>query len=223
MMRALIRTLCQEIPDCEIAADVGTGQEAIECIVRTLPDVVVLDLGLPDFDGLEVIRRIHAHGQWPRILVLSGYANPYIVYRLEQERISGFVDKRSNTLVSLRRALAAVRSSRTYFSETYLKGRFDRCRDPHSFDKLLTNQQLLVLSMVAHLLDDDAIASLLDVSARTVEAHRTAIMRKLCIHSRTQLIRFAREQGLMWASLAQHTHRDPRVIEPEVSWQLSEV
>jgi DNA-binding NarL/FixJ family response regulator len=128
------------------------------------------------------------------------HESPYSVFRIERACVQGFVDKRVQTADKLHLAIEAIRSNRTYFSESFLKSQANRHIDPLAFDKLLTDQQIIVLSMVADLIGDEAIAKNLDISERTVEAHRTAIMRKLNVHSRTELIRFARTQGFTTGS-----------------------
>lgn len=196
-MREFVKRICLQEPDVEVVAEAATGGEAVEYIIRTNPDVVLLDLGLPDFDGIEVLARIRENGRRPRVLVLSSHGNPYIVFRIEQAGVQGFIDKRMQSMDTLRIAINAIRSKRTYFSESFLEMRASRINDPLAFDKLLTNQQILVLSMVADLVDDESIANRLGITERTVEAHRTAIMRKFNVHSRTDLIRYAKSQGFM--------------------------
>lgn len=195
MTRDFVRKVCLEEPDLEVVAEASTGYEAVERILQTHPDVVVLDIGLPDFDGIEVLSRVRENGVRPKALILSSNGNPYVVFRIEQAAVQGFVDKREQTADTLRFAIRSIRSNRTYFSESFNRIRNRRHLDPFAFDKLLTNQQMLVLAMVADLISDEKIASSLAISERTVEAHRTAIMRKLGVHSRTELILFAKMQG----------------------------
>jgi DNA-binding NarL/FixJ family response regulator len=181
--------------DVEIVADVGTGYEAIDAIARTMPDVVVLDIGLPDIDGFEVLNRVRQMHLDPKILVISS-GSPYLIIRIEAARVHGFLDKWDQTADALNDALDAFRDNRTFFSHTYVEQRATIRRNQLSIDKLLTQQQMLVLSMVAKLYTDELIAERLNVSERTVESHRTSIMRKLGVHSRTELIHYARDQGL---------------------------
>jgi DNA-binding NarL/FixJ family response regulator len=197
MTRDLVKKVCLEESDIDVVVEAGTGSEAVDGIIRTNPDVVVLDLGLPDFDGFEVLERIRKMHVEPRVLAISSHASPYLVLRLEQARVHGFVDKCAQTADELRGALSAFRGKLTFFANTYLEIRGRARRDQYSFDKLLTNQQMLVLSMVANLCSDETIADSIHVAPRTVEAHRTAIMRKIGVHSRLELIRYAKRQGFM--------------------------
>jgi DNA-binding NarL/FixJ family response regulator len=159
------------------------------------PEMLVLDIGLPDIDGCEVLDRVHLEGAWPRVFVLSAFCSPFLVFRLGQVGIHAFLDKTTVTVASLRSAFSEFTNHRQVFSPSFIGIQERRKKDPLSFDKLLTNQQMRVLSLVAHNFNDQAIASHLKIGPRTVENHRTEIMRKLGIHSRVDLMRFAADQG----------------------------
>jgi DNA-binding NarL/FixJ family response regulator len=196
MTRDFVKKVCLLENDVHVVAEAPNGCKAVEQIVRTKPDLVVLDIELPDVDGFEVLTRIRQFGIRPQVLVLSCHGTPYIVYRVEKAGVQGFIDKCEQTAESLRFAIRAIRSNQTFFAKSFLEARMRRHLDPLAFDKLLTDQQLLVLSLVARLDTDRGIATCLAIAERTVEAHRTAIMRKLDIHSRTELIRYANDIGL---------------------------
>jgi len=195
MMRDIIRKVCAERDGFEVVAEAGTGADAVEAILRTAPDLVVLDLYLPDFDGLDVLARVRDTGHRPRVLVVSGFANPYLVFRLEGAQVDGFVDKRVQALPELREALGAVSSGRTYFSDTYLRLRDDRRQNPLAFDKLLNGLELEFLAYAAHGFDDAGIARHLDITRRAAEDHRREIMGILGLLTATDLMRYARENG----------------------------
>jgi DNA-binding NarL/FixJ family response regulator len=195
IFRDVIRGICGEFPDAQLIGEFGTGSEAVAGIVRLRPDFVILDIGLPDFDGCEVLHRIHRHGIRPCVLVVSGYCSPYLVFRLARLGISGFLDKAANTMDALRTAISKLRMRQNYFSNSFVELQNQTKRDGSSFDKLLTNQQILVLALVAHNFNDEKIASYLNICSRTVENHRTQIMSKLAVHSRVDLIKFAVDQG----------------------------
>lgn len=197
MTRDFVRKLCRHEPDLDVVGEAGTGSEAVDVIVRTAPDIVVLDLELPEFDGFEVLAQIREFGIKSRILVLSAYRSRYLDFRLEQAGIHGFVDKCGQTADSLREAFAAFRINCTYFATSLLDIRNSRHRDPRSFHKLLTNQQISVLGMMAHLFTDSAIAERLEIVECTVQTHRASIMRKLDLHSRTELMSYAKANGFM--------------------------
>ena len=197
MFREMLRRICSETPDIDVVVEAENGLEAVRSIISFNPEAVLLDLLLPGLDGFEVIRQIRKTGRRPRVLAISGDCSPYLVFRLEQAEVQGFIDKRTQTLATVREALCALQANRAYFSNRFLKLQSQLRRDPKAFAKLLTRQQMTVLSLVAEQLTDSVIARRLGVEARTVEAHRTIIMRKLDLHSRVDLIHFACAQGFI--------------------------
>ena len=195
MMLDFLRKACAKIPGIEVVAEASTGSEAYDQLVQRRPDGVILDVGLPDADGIELLGRVRDAGVRPRALILSASSDPYFFFRVERAGVQAFVDKRSQTAAELRTALIAMDGNHCYFSESFTSARAHRRRDPVSFDKILTEQQLMVMCLVAECQDDDQIAGRLEISSRTVEAHRTAIMHKLNIHSRTGLIAYGQSRG----------------------------
>jgi len=195
MMLDFLRKICVQVPGIQLVAEAHTGFEACDRLIHSRPDLVILDVGLPGLDGFEVLERIRAAGVRPKVLILSGSNDPYFVYRVERANVQAFIDKRSQTGAELRAAIAAIDSNRSYFSESFVLERTRRRSDPLAFDKLLTEQQLLVMCLVADCHEDEHIGRILGISSRTVEAHRTAIMRKLGIHTRTGLISYGQKRG----------------------------
>ena len=201
MTRDFVKKVCLLENDVQVVAEAPNGCNAVEQIVLTKPDLVVLDIELPDINGFDVLARVRRFGVHPQVLILSCHSTPYVVYRVEKAGVQGFVDKCEQTIDTLRCAIRAIRSNHSFFSRSFLEARVRRLKDPLAFDKLLTDQQMLVLSLVARLDDDRAIANGLAITERTVEAHRTAIMRKLDVHSRTELIRYANDNGFTKAPI----------------------
>jgi len=195
MTRDFVVRVCSTDPEIEIVGVCATGSEAVDLIVYQKPEVVILDIGLPDFDGFEVLRRIRQYALHPRILAISATCSTYLDFRIEQAGIQGFVDKREQTAQSLREAICSFKVNRSYFAKSLLAIRDKRMRDPYSFHKILSDQQILVLGLLSHFVPDDAIAARLEISECTVTTHRSGIMRKLGLHSRTDLISFANING----------------------------
>jgi two-component system response regulator EvgA len=197
LTREVVRKCCAETAGFEVVMEAETGAGAVEGVVGSRPDALVLDLGLPDFDGFEVVRRIRLADVNPRILVLSAYCTPYSVYRLEQMGIQGFIDKPSQSPSTLRSALAALREARPFFTTVFLETQNLRRRDPNAFDRQLTERQVRVLSLAAKDLSDRAIAELLGVEERLVETDLGVIMRKFNVQGRAELIRIADGLGFL--------------------------
>jgi two-component system, NarL family, response regulator NreC len=197
LTRDFVIKTCLAKPGMNVIADVGTGEDAIREIVHHGPDMVILDIGLPDIDGFDVIDGVRKRNVEPKFLIMSCFGSPYVVLRLEHARIQGFVDKRTQTADELLTALSAIQNGQTFFSKSFVEMRDNLHRDHFSADKIFTKQQMLILAMVAKLYSDEEISERLGLALRTIEAHRTSIMRKLEAHSRLDLIRYARDKGFI--------------------------
>jgi DNA-binding NarL/FixJ family response regulator len=197
LTREVVKKCCAETSEFEVVMEAATGAAAVEAIVASRPDAVVLDLGLPDFDGFEVVRRIRLSNLNPRILVLSAYCTPYSVYRLEQLGIQGFIDKASQSPSTLRSALTALREDRIYFTTVFLETQNSRRQDPNAFDKQLTDEQLQILSLASKRLTDGAIAARLGIEERLVETSLGVIMRKFNLRERVELVHMADALGFI--------------------------
>jgi two-component system, NarL family, response regulator NreC len=195
MMRDLLRTVCTGEFGYEVVAEADTGPRAVEEVRRTKPDLLLLDLHLPGFDGFTVIERVRAEANAPRILVISSYCDDYTVSRIDAAAITGFIDKNGSTVAVLREALAAVAGNGTYFSAT-VRNLVERHRtNADAFDARLSARERTVLLMIGRLLTDQEIAVHLNISGATVEKHRFNIYRKLGLKSRAELMRYARDHG----------------------------
>ncbi|MEY4941275.1 MAG: hypothetical protein RIQ93_3010 [Verrucomicrobiota bacterium] len=111
--------------------------------------------------------------------------------------MQGFIDKNTSTVAALKTAIRAVAEGRVTFSESFLRTKAARIANPHSFDKLLTDRERTLLSLVGRPLTDGEIASLLAISHETVEKHRFNLRRKLSLGTTTELVRYAQEHGFV--------------------------
>ena len=130
LVRETVRKICTDSLQVTVAFDAQNGSEAVSSVLLTQPDILILDLGLPDFDGCEVLHRIHLKEITPRVLILSGYCNRYIVFRLKHLGIQGFLDKQSTSLNGIRNALLNICSSGTHFSDSFTNIIAQGIRDP---------------------------------------------------------------------------------------------
>jgi len=195
MFREAIAKACEREFGYTVLAEADSGAQAIEAVVSVQPDVLILDLSLPDMDGFAVIDRIRASACPPKILVLSAYSDDYTVFRVEKANVHGFVDKRQNAIAVLREALQAIAAGGTYFSPTYENARRARHADPDSFDKILSESEQRILCLIGEGLADEEIGQKLRISPRTVQTHRHNILRKLRISGTPKLIAFAMRHG----------------------------
>ncbi len=195
MFREVLRKVCEQELQHEVAGETGDGRSAVALVARIKPDLVLLDLHLPNLDGFGVLEEIRKVSPDSRILILSSHCDEYTVYRVEQARVQGFVDKNTNTVAALKDAIIAVAAGRIAFSRAYQNVRRARQADPMSFDKILTDRERAILSFVGESLTDDEIAARLSISVETVQKHRLNTLRKLELNSTMELVRYAREHG----------------------------
>lgn len=195
MFREVLRKVCEKELHHYIVGEAGDGRTAVALAAETMPDLVLLDLHLPALDGFGVVDEIRKVSPDTRILILSSHCDEYTVYRAEKARVQGFVDKNSNSIAALKEAITHVAAGRVCFSEAFHRLKAARHRDPQSFDKLLTDRERMIVTLVGEPLTDDQIARRLLISVETVQKHRFNVLRKLGLDSTTDLVRYAREHG----------------------------
>jgi DNA-binding NarL/FixJ family response regulator len=195
MFRDVIRKTCSMRAGHEVVGETDSGMKGVEMILALKPDVVILDLSLPDMDGFNVVDQIARKLPSLKILVVSSHCDDYTLFRVEKSGVHGFLDKNSNTVETLLEALGALEAGRIYYSTTFLAAKRARRSNPTSFTKILSDRERAVLSLIGQGLTDDEIGERLNVSHRTAQTHRSRILRKLDIRGTPKLIAFAIEQG----------------------------
>lgn len=194
-MRDILRKVCTEECHCEVTDEADSVATALDCIHRRRPDVILLDLGLPDADGFLVAEAATRLALPPRVLVISAHINEYTLSRCEKLRVDGFIDKDTETVATVKSALAAVAQSRTYFSARFEVARRNLRADPRAIEKRLSGTQQQVLSLIARGFNDEEIATERGIAAKTAEHHRTNILRRLGIPGTPKLIVSAIAKG----------------------------
>jgi DNA-binding NarL/FixJ family response regulator len=195
MFREVLRKVCTEDLRHQVVGEAADGEIAVKVVRATQPDLVLLDLHLPNLDGFGVIEAIQDDSPDTKVLVLSSHCDEYTVYHAERTRVQGFVDKNTNSVATLKSAIGAIMLGRTWFSPPFLALKTARHRDPRSFDKLLTKRESAVLTLVGQSLNDAEIGKRLGISWETVEKHRFNLLKKLELQTTEQLARYAREHG----------------------------
>jgi DNA-binding NarL/FixJ family response regulator len=195
MFREVIRRVCVVDFGHEVVGEAADGPAAIRAVLTAEPDLLLLDLSLPEIDGfgvIDVLARAHSP---TRVIALTSARGDYTVFRVERAGFHGFVDKSGSTLDQLRAAIQAVGAGRRYFSPAFVAATAARRADPVAFDKVLSERERAVLGLIGGSLSDAEIARRLSIHRKTVETHRQRIMDKLNLHGTPKLIRFAIEQG----------------------------
>lgn len=195
MFREVLRKICEVELRHQVVGEAEDGEGAIRVVRETQPDLVLLDLHLPNLDGFGVIDAIRKDATEPRVLVLSSHCDEYTVYRAERAMVNGFVDKNTNSVATLKSAIATVADGGSWFSEAFLRIRAVRGRNAQSFDRLLTKRERTILTMIGQAMTDAEIGRQLDISWETAEKHRFNLLKKLELKSTAELTRYAREHG----------------------------
>lgn len=200
MFREVLRKVCAGDLRHEVVGEAADGHGAVQLVLRTTPDLVLLDLHLPKLDGFGVVEAIRLAAPKIRILVLSSHCDDYTVFRAEKAHVNGFVDKNTNTVAILKEAITTVGEGRVYFSVEFRRLKAARHENPHSFDKLLTDRERSMLALIGEPFQDWEIAMRLKLSESTVEKHRFNILKKLDLTTTTELVRYARDHGFTLAA-----------------------
>ena len=201
LVRAGLRELIQKIPFVEVIGEASNGRQTLELIQAHTPDLVLLDIGMKELNGLEVAERITRDHPGIKTLILSMHANEEYVLRALRAGASGYMLKDS-AITELKLAIEAVLSGKTYLSPTISRSVIDSYLHRTGSGKKaaldqLTPRQREVLQLIAEGNSTKEIASSLNLSAKTVETHRAQLMERLNIYDVASLVRFALREGLI--------------------------
>ena len=170
--------------------------EGLEAIRLHKPDLVLLDISLPDGDGLELARQVIDELPRVKVLAISSHHDPWTMLQVQRIGIHGFVDKNDQRPEILTEAMLAVLGGRVYYTPIVNQSSASIRRDPKSFIRVLSDYETRILSMIGESKSDEEIAVILNVSSATMQSRRRDIMRKLDIHSTPKLIHYAIVNGL---------------------------
>jgi two-component system nitrate/nitrite response regulator NarL len=196
--RGLVSCLAKH-PELQVVGEARDGQEALELVKKLSPDLVLMDIDMPQMNGVavtEILRRDHPA---TRVLILTMHRHTDYVLRIIQSGARGYILKESMP-EDLLTAIQAVHSGETFFSPEVARvalNQFVRGSSEGGRSTDLTNREREVLIHIAEGFSNKEIAFRLSVGVRTVETHRERVMRKLDIHSVAGLTKFALSQGLV--------------------------
>jgi DNA-binding NarL/FixJ family response regulator len=197
LVRHGFRMILAAQPDMEIAGEAGNGREAVELAQKLKPDVVVMDVAMPELNGIEATRRIIELAPRARVLALSMHKDAVYVREILRAGARGYLLKDSAD-ADLLAAVRAVAKGEGYLSpgvsDAVLSDYRRHVTDPLD---LLTSREREVLQLIAEGKTNKEIATSLNLSVYTVEAHRGRLMEKLNLHSTGELVRFAVRSGLV--------------------------
>ena len=183
--------------DMEIVGEAANGRQAVDLAEQLRPDVVVMDVSMPELNGIEATRRLASSAPRARVVALSMHKDSVYVREILRAGARGYLLKDSGA-ADLVAAIRAVASGESYLSPAVSNAVLDDYRR-HATNPidLLTSREREVLQLLAEGKTNKEIAGVLNLSVYTVEAHRGRIMEKLNLHSIGELVRFAVRNGLI--------------------------
>ena len=201
LVREALRDALVREPDIDVVAEAGNGQSALALAPACNPDVIVLDVGLPDIAGTEVATNLRGLCNGVKIVALSAYTDKRFVTEMLRAGANAYVSK-SSAGSELVRAIRAVMQNQSSFSPEIaatLAQEFTGTTPEGSNVVQLGRRELQVLRLVAEGMRSNEIAERLQISPGTVDVHRRNLMRKLDLHSVADLTRYAIREGLIGA------------------------
>ncbi len=201
IIREGLQSLLEKEDDMDVVALAENGREAIKKTRKIKPDIVIMDISMPDLNGIDATRQILAESSDVKVIALSTYSDKRYVEGMIRAGVSGYLLK-DCAFEELSRAIHTVVKNQTYLSPgiagTVVKSFIDRLSD-HRFpddSSELTEREREVLQLLAEGKSTKQIAACLNISVKTIETHRSKIMNKLNIHSIAELTKFAIREGL---------------------------
>jgi DNA-binding NarL/FixJ family response regulator len=182
----------------DLVGQCGDGQEGLRMCLELKPDLLILDAKLPGLNGVDLLRRLIRRLPALKVLVFSGHDNPVVVRQMLEAGARGFVEKTAE-LLEFKKGLSTIAAGGTYFGPAIAGVLRSVVAHPESGGSpdTLTEREREVLQLVAEGHTTKAIAAKLGISAKTVDNHRTNLMRKLDIHDVASLTRHALDRGLL--------------------------
>jgi DNA-binding NarL/FixJ family response regulator len=194
----LVRLL-EADPGIEVCGQAADGREVLEQVARKRPDLVILDITMPNLGGLETLERLRVAHPEVKVILLSVHGDAPFVQSAVSLGAEGYLLK-NGPAAEVLEAVHAVVQGGSYFSPPVAKEIVEQLRTPHRGGdpfSVLSGREREVLHLIAEGLSAKEIASQLAISTKTVEAHRTNLMRKLGVRKATELVRYALRHGLV--------------------------
>lgn len=202
LVRAGIRSLLEKIPGVEVVGEASNGRDALYLVRTKLPDLVLMDIAMKELGGLEALPRITKMFPSVKVVILSAHANEEYVIRALRSGAAGYMLKDAAS-AELQLAIDSVTQDKIYLSpsisRTVIDSYLERVGGPFSPLEQLTPRQREILQLIAEGKNTKEIADTLDISVKTVEAHRLQLMARLNIHDVPGLVRYAVRSGLVSA------------------------
>jgi DNA-binding NarL/FixJ family response regulator len=202
LMRRGLRLIVEQQPDLVVVGEAGDGRQAVTLVASLKPDVAVLDIGMPNLNGIEAAKQITDGKSGAAVVILSMHADETYILRALKAGARGYLLKDSAE-PDLVRAIRSVAEGKSFFSpavskvllEDYVKT-LQRTGSEDSYD-LLTPREREILQLIAEGKSNKDVANLLNLSVYTVETHRANLMEKVKLKSVPELILYAVRKGII--------------------------
>lgn len=200
IVREGLRRLLESEVDFKVCGEGADGREVLVEVARARPDIVVLDITMPRLGGLETLERIRSEHKQTKVILLSVHSDPPFIQSAISLGADGYVLKhgRASEIVT---AIREVMKGGSYFSPAVAREIVEQLRAPRPESEdpfsLLSGREREVLHLIADGLSAKEVGVKLSISTKTVEAHRTSLMRKLGVRKATELVRYALRHGLI--------------------------
>lgn len=200
IMREGLKNLLEDKPDMEVVGEAKNGRDAVQLAIKFLPDIAIMDIAMPDLNGIEATKQILNESPATRIIALSMHSDKQFVTGMFRAGASGYLLK-DCALEELAEAIRAVHVKHTYLSkeitDVVLKELVHKLENEAENSKEeITDREREVLQLIAEGISTKDIAGKLYVSAKTIETHRQKIMQKLNIFTIPELTKYAIRMGL---------------------------
>jgi len=200
IVRAGLRALLLEEAQFDLIGEAVGGYEAIDLVEKTNPDVMILDLSMPDLDGISVTRKIKPQFPDLKILILTLHEDEALLKEAIRAGAAGYILKRAAE-AELISAIRVILRGDLYIDPSMVRGLLEETPNPR-IDQMdptesLTPRETEILRLIVEGYTNRQIGQELNISIRTVEGHRANISGKLGLHSRVELVRYARQNGLI--------------------------
>src|SRR5580658_7144294 len=197
-IREMLVEILRNDDNYQLVGEAGDGQAALHLCIEVKPDIVVLDAKLPGLNGVDILRRLNKRLPNLRVLVFSGHENPILVREMIEAGAHGFVEKTAG-LFEFKKGLETVAGGGTYFGPAVAALLRNVVANPSSSNTpdFLTDREREILQLIAESNSTKDIAGKLSISMKTVDNHRTNLMRKLNLHDVASLTRYAVDIGLI--------------------------
>lgn len=200
VLREGLRLVLEMQPDLQVVGEAGDGQEAVEKARALRPDLVLMDIAMPRLNGVEATRRIKRYCPETKVVALTQYQDREYVLPILQAGADGYILKQSDSQ-ELVKGVHAVLCGDAPISPPVARELVELITQPgnHSeeVEASLTDREREVLILVAEGYTNRQIAEMLGISPKTVDVHRTNLMRKLNLHNRVEVTRYAIRHGLV--------------------------